>query len=101
MKPILLELGSFKLYSYPLIMGMAWGLAYQWCRFRIAEKRLPKQGFELLFWGNFLLAWVGAKLFYILFSGTFDMSYNLNFWFGGGFVFIGGLFLAALYTLLY
>ena len=82
-------------------MGMAWGLAYQWSRYRLFAKQIDDKGFEGLFWGNFVLTWVGAKVFYLIFSGSFDMSYSPSFWFGGGFVFFGGLVFGTAFTLYY
>lgn len=102
MLPILFQSNSFVLYSYPLLMGLAWGIGYQFFFYHIeSSQRLRAQ---ILFWGIFIFAWIGAKTLFIITSGdTFSNSFyaSSNFWLGGGFVFYGGLIAGLLYLLLY
>lgn len=96
MLPILYQSNSLILYSYPLFMGLGWGVAYQ-IYFSLFEKNFSHLKAQILFWGVFLSSWIGAKLFFLI---TFDNPENQNFitnvsfWTGGGFVFYGGLILA-------
>jgi hypothetical protein len=63
MLPILFQSPEFILYSYPLLMGIGWGVAYQ-IYFSFPHSSTAKaQG---LFWGVFLFAWVGAKILFLL-----------------------------------
>ena len=99
MKPLLINLGSFKLYSYPLFMGLAWGLAYQICQYFILANKKSVLDFRLLFFGGFVSSWVGAKVFFLLFSMSNEYGkyiFASEFWLGGGFVFYGGLVFALL-----
>ena len=102
MYPVLFEFGEIKIFSYPLFMGMAWGLAYKIC---LASPALMEKGsFRGLFWGTFFFAWMGAKIFFLLSSqGDFWGHYLTawNFWKGGGFVFYGGLVFGSGYILIY
>jgi phosphatidylglycerol---prolipoprotein diacylglyceryl transferase len=92
MKPILLEWNNFILYSYPLFLGLAWGLGYQAARYLFKTYGPGINGFNLLIVKLFIYSWIGAKLFFIFFSakGLAPMT-NLSFWLGGGFVFYGGV----------
>lgn len=106
MLPLLLDLGFFKLYSYPLFLGLSWGIAYHYCRTVLDhENNAPSiKHFHWFFWGNFLFSWVGSKLFYILVSaqgGFTDYAQSLSFWVGGGLVFYGGLVFSLIYSLLF
>lgn len=99
MLPILYQSPELILYSYPLLMGIGWGIAYQVFFSLITLSRLKAQ---LLFWGIFLSAWIGAKLFFILTSsGDTGLMMNSNFWMGGGFVFYGGLIAGFLFVSLF
>jgi len=97
-----IELFGQKIYLYPLFMGLAWGSAlnlilYYNSKFDLKIKRLK---FILLM--EFLSAWVGAKLLFIITSPeTLKIPNVLNFWLGGGFVFYGGFLLAAIVTLIF
>ncbi len=92
MFPILFQNNSFILYSYPLFMGLGWGIAYQ-ILFEFLPESFTRMRAQILFWGMFLFAWLGAKIFF-LYTVPHDLSYALmqetNFWLGGGFVFYGG-----------
>jgi phosphatidylglycerol:prolipoprotein diacylglycerol transferase len=96
MLPILFQSPEFILYSYPLLMGIGWGVAYQ-IYFSFPHSSTAKaQG---LFWGVFLFAWVGAKILFLLThpEGSLSHAQSVSFWMGGGFVFYGGLLGALLY----
>lgn len=103
MLPILYQSPEFTLYSYPLLMGIGWGVGYQ-IFFSLFPHSISRKIGQLIFWGIFLFAWLGAK---ILFMATIprDLSVEImndfSFWTGGGFVFYGGLIGGALFVLLY
>ncbi len=104
MLPILYQSGNLKIFSYPLLMGMAWGFGYQYSRYLVIKNQLNINKFRGLFWGNFISVWLMAKIFFIYFSrnGEFDTyTQSLSFWFGGGFVFYGGLVGGVIFTLFY
>ena len=99
MLPTLFQSYGITIYSYALIMGIAWGLAYRITEGLITEQIQPF--FKKFFLGLFVSAWVGGKLLYLMTTtagATFQT--NPNFWFGGGFVFYGGLIVSLLFTLL-
>ena len=101
MLPILFQSHDLILYSYPLLMGLGWGVAYQ-VFFSRVEISL-KYG-QLLFWGIFISSWIGSKLFFYFTTGAQfknDLLYEASFWTGGGFVFYGGLLFAMLFLGLY
>ena len=97
MLPILFQSHDLILYSYPLLMGLGWGVAYQ-VYFSLLDPNYSKLKAQLLFWGIFVCAWFGAKIFFYLTypenmsSGSLQ---QISFWTGGGFVFYGG-FIGAL-----
>lgn len=97
MLPILYQSPDLIIYSYPLLMGLAWGIGYQ-IYFSLIPSDFPRLKAHLYFWGIFIAAWVGAKLlFYQTYPDTSQGNFltNISFWTGGGFVFYGG-FLGAL-----
>ena len=100
MLPILFQGHDLIIYSYPLFMGIGWGVAYQifWAGLPTDVNRYLGQ---LTFWSLFIIAWIGAKAFFILTNPNEIDVNELSFWFGGGFVFYGGLiFGSAFITLL-
>lgn len=102
MFPILLQTSNFILYSYPLLMGLAWGVGYQIFLAHIEEEQRARA--QILFWGSFISAWLGAKIFFIITSGNSlspEFLQSSNFWMGGGFVFYGGFLAGALFYLLF
>lgn len=103
MLPILYQSPEFILYSYPLMMGLGWGVAYQ-IFFGLLPADYPKKYAQLLYWGLFLSAWIGSKFFFLL-TLPRDISSNLmiesSFWVGGGFVFYGGLIFGILFLILF
>lgn len=100
MWPVLLDWQGTVIYSYPLFIGLSWGLGY-----RLAEARLPRDlsRAQFSFWmlGLFIASWIGAKVLFMMTQdrwATGDLLRASNFWLGGGFVFLGGLIGGALYT---
>lgn len=101
MLPILYQNNDLILYAYPLLMGLGWGVAYQ--LFFAKADIQPKYG-QLLFWGIFVSAWIGSKLFFYLTTDSLNQVNILSqasFWTGGGFVFYGGLIFTLLFLALY
>lgn len=102
LKPILFHLFHEPIYSYPLFMGLGWGIGYNvtlsmWIKRGLSEKIL-----RYFFLISFILAWVGAKVFFLAFSmpdEALNYSKEVNFWLGGGFVFYGGLVFAGLFSM--
>lgn len=99
MLPILYQSDSFILYSYPLFMGLGWGVAYQ-ILFELLPTTFTRKRALILFWGLFLFSWLGAKILF-LYTVPQELSLKLvqatSFWLGGGFVFYGGLLASLLY----
>jgi len=103
MYPVLEFLG-FKIYSYPLIMGMIWGISYHLALFLLEYKNQKLLKFKFYFIGLFLSSWLGAKVFYLLttINTNLDQIYiSDKFWLGGGFVFYGGLIFGIIFTFLF
>ncbi|MCB9094842.1 MAG: prolipoprotein diacylglyceryl transferase [Halobacteriovoraceae bacterium] len=92
MFPKLFEYKDFVLYSYPFFMGLAWGFPLLYC-WKFLKLRKQKIDFVFYFFFVFVLAWIGAKVLFILAipPHLHDMLTDVNFWRGGGFVFYGGL----------
>ena len=88
MLPILYQSPSLIFYAYPLLMGLGWGVAYQ-VFFSLVDRSLSRTLAQLLFWGIFIAAWIGAKLLFTITS--VNLLLEPTFWIGGGFVFYGGL----------
>lgn len=102
MLPVLFQSNSFVLYSYPLLMGLAWGIGYQYF-FHHVENHSRFRA-QILFWGIFISAWLGAKTLFIFTSGqslSREFLISASFWMGGGFVFYGGLLGAILFIFFY
>lgn len=100
MWPVLWQADGTIIYSYPLFIGLAWGLGY-----RLSEANLPatiRPGrFALWFTGLFIATWIGAKALFVLTQNQYaavDLVLASNFWLGGGFVFLGGFLGGLLYT---
>lgn len=101
MLPILYQSHDLVIYSYPLLMGIAWGISYQ-MYFSSSDVQSTPRLSQLLFWGLFVSSWVGAKLlFYITSSESSSILTNVSFWTGGGLVFYGGLLASILYLLIF
>jgi phosphatidylglycerol:prolipoprotein diacylglycerol transferase len=92
MLPILFSNNHFTLYTYPLVIGIAWGLAYrivEYTLLRFSTYSIKKLGIFLA--GCFISAWIGAKLLFLVVNNQhMTLIDNSSFWLGGGFVFYGG-----------
>lgn len=101
MFPVLTFLGT-KIYSYPLMVGMAWALGYIISHYLNKKQEKPLRGFDFLFFCLFLFSFLGSKLTFLFTSGEYSsLAINSSFWLGGGFVFYGGAILAGLCLYLY
>ncbi len=104
MKPILFHLLHEPIYSYPLLMGLGWGVGYNITASLWSQAKLPEKVLKAFFILTFVIAWIGAKAFFLIFSApekALDYSKEINFWMGGGFVFYGGLVFAGLFAVLF
>lgn len=102
MKPLLLSFGGFNLFAYPLLMGLAWGIAYRVSEHFRYKLNISIKSFSLLFWGALISSWVGAKVMFLAVSGgELQSTYaqSTNFWLGGGFVFYGGLIFGSVWLI--
>ncbi len=101
MLPELLSIGNISLYSYPLLMGVAWGVAYA-VSCTLLRSYNVNANFNEIFVGVFASSWIGAKIFFLLFSAKeYSIAGASSFWLGGGFVFYGGLIFALAFLLIY
>lgn len=98
MLPILYQSPDLILYSYPLLMGLGWGVAYQ-IFFSEWDSKVSRLKGQIIFWGIFLAAWIGSKvLFYFTYPKDISLT-EVSFWTGGGFVFYGGFIFGLLFLL--
>ena len=98
------DIFGMALFSYPLLMGAAWGLGLQIVKTLDSRNTSRFKRLNLFLLGVFLFSWMGAKGFYLLsadFSGKEHAIGNANFWLGGGFVFYGGLISGLVFTLVF
>jgi phosphatidylglycerol:prolipoprotein diacylglycerol transferase len=103
MKPILFSLFGEAVYSYPLLVGASWGLGYSLAKSNWSAQLGDEKKFNIIFVGAFISAWIGAKVFFLLFSMPAEQmkfAKEVSFWLGGGFVFYGGLVFALLFMLI-
>lgn len=101
MYPVLGKLLGQLIYSYPLFIGISWGISYYFSQFLFKKAGKNLWGFSYVYWGAFVSSWVGAKVFFLLFSAkSFSLYKHFSFWTGGGFVFYGGLVFGLIYILL-
>jgi len=85
-------------------MGIGWGLGYNKCLKDWLRAGLSYRSFNILSLWVFVSSWIGAKTFFLIFSARDKLgvySKELNFWFGGGFVFYGGLIFGLITAILY
>lgn len=85
-------------------MGLAWGVGYYLTKHLFEKNNLDPKPLALVSTGMFISAWVGAKVFFLLFSSQNKVSQYLYadaFWLGGGFVFYGGLIFGLLFYIFY
>ena len=104
MLPILFESSFFTLFSYPLFMGLAWGVGYYLTQYLFDKNHVDSEPLLKLYFGLFASAWVGAKVFFLIFSSQhkiYQYLYADYFWLGGGFVFYGGLIFGLIFYFLY
>ena len=104
MLPVLIENNFLTIFSYPLFMGLSWGIGYYLSLFYFQQNNASEKGFNLFFLGSFLSSWLGAKLLFIYASanGEFaNYTASASFWLGGGFVFLGGLIAGLLFIYIY
>lgn len=104
MLPILFESSFFTLYAYPLFMGLSWGVGFYLTRYLFETFKLDTKSLLPLFGGIFASSWIGAKVFFLLFSSQNKISQYLyadEFWLGGGFVFYGGLIFGIIFYFIY
>lgn len=99
-----LELGSFTLYIYPLLMGIAWAVSLKLSLNLAQNSKHEFPHLKIFLCILFLSVWMGAKLLFVL---TLDHEIKLRalnsyrFWSGGGFVFYGGAIFGFLCTYIY
>lgn len=82
-------------------MGLAWGIAYYLTKGQVENH---KKDFGLLFLGLFISSWIGAKSFFLILSAKSlagALVQDTSFWFGGGFVFYGGLIFALVFSFIF
>lgn len=95
------QLFGERIYSYALLIGVAWGIAYN---IALIKKPDDFKKFKLFITGLFIFVWVGAKLLFLfsLNSETKNQIINsTSFWLGGGFVFYGGLLAGLVYLFIW
>lgn len=104
MWPILIESEWLTLYSYPFLIGIGWGIAYHAGQALIVESgKYNKSSYNIFMFLLFVCSWVGAKLLFLVSSASIQskLYFSPSFWFGGGFVFYGGLIGGLFFFLLY
>lgn len=85
-------------------MGLSWGVGYYLTKYLFEKKNEDTSGLVALFIGIFITSWIGAKVFFLVFSSNnkiYQYMYANYFWLGGGFVFYGGLLFGLAYYLIY
>lgn len=85
-------------------MGLAWGVSYYLSRYLIEKDQFSSEAITKLYLGAFISSWIGAKVFFLLFSDDQNISSYVvsdNFWLGGGFVFYGGLIFGLIFYYFY
>ena len=100
----LFHIGNEVIYSYPLIIGIAWGIGYILLTYFQKQYKISIPHPSLFFSLIFFMAWVGAKVLFIISSQNYislDLIKSENFWLGGGFVFYGGLIAGLLTVIIY
>lgn len=96
------ELFGTSIFSYPLMMGMAWGASINLVLYYNRKLALNFKQIKLLIVLQFILGWIGAKsLFLLSITTSQPLNSSLSFWLGGGFVFYGGLIAASLVSFIF
>lgn len=92
MLPFFNLFNSITVYSYPLMMGIAWAVGFIVLDSYNNIFSKPIKDLKIFFLSLFISSWFGAKFFFILtIKNNAAVSSHLNFWLGGGLVFYGGL----------
>src|SRR4051812_7887565 len=93
MHPVLFQIGPLRLYSYGLMMGIAFIVAISWSihrapRYRIAEEFISNLSFVIVVSGV-----LGGRLGHFLFERPLSDLFSFQFFefWNGGMVFYGGL----------
>ena len=93
------ELMSLTIFTYPLIVGLAWGLVISMVKVENQKASVPIERLNWLLLGVFFSSWLGAKLLFLLtVNESSVLITRANFWLGGGFVFYGGLILSIVFV---
>lgn len=85
-------------------MGLAWGVGYYLTQYLFVKNHKDSAALLKLYLGVFTFAWIGAKVFFLIFSAQhkiYQYLYANYFWLGGGFVFYGGLIFGLIFYLTY
>lgn len=85
-------------------MGLSWGVGYFLTQYLFEKNKEDTSRLLSLFLGIFISAWIGAKVFFLIFSSQnkiYQYLYANYFWLGGGFVFYGGLIFGLAFYLVY
>lgn len=85
-------------------MGLAWGVGYYLTQYLFVKNGEDPSKLLKLYLGIFVFAWIGAKIFFLIFSSQhkiYQYLYADYFWLGGGFVFYGGLIFGLIFYLIY
>lgn len=85
-------------------MGLAWGVGFYLTRYLLEKNLLDSAPLMALYAGVFASSWIGAKVFFLIFSSqhkVYQYLYADSFWLGGGFVFYGGLIFALIFYFIY
>ena len=85
-------------------MGLAWGTGHYLTKYLFQRNDEDSSQLFKLYIGVFTSAWIGAKVFFLLFSSQnkiYQYLYTDYFWLGGGFVFYGGLIFGLIFYLIY
>lgn len=93
-----------KIFTYPLMLGIIWGLSFNYSQKLLRYKSENFPSFTIYFIGAFLCAWLGAKGLFLLTLqvGLYERALSsLHFWLGGGFVFYGGLIAGFVFTAIF
>ncbi len=86
-------------FTYPMLLGLIWGIGYHFSLNLIRSKNLKIPYFNFFYIWVFTSAWLGAKFFFLFLldeSTIKQAAITSNFWLGGGFVFYGGLIFGGL-----
>ena len=94
MYPILFTVSDIPFYSYAIFLGVALGVSIELTLSLFSKfSSLPRKKLSFVLFILVLSAWIGAKLFFLIFSLNDNNSplESSSFWMGGGFVFYGSL----------